>query len=96
MKKILLSALGIALVSAMCSCNNSGIRYNNGDNTITVTDASIESKTYKISYMFLVPAITIYDAAGNLIQNSVSDIRYWAGHDYEILQRTIFIVLGIL
>lgn len=84
MKKILLCTLGIALVSAMCSCNNSGIRYNNDDNTTTVTDASIESKTYKISYMFLVPAIAIYDEAGNLIPNTVSDIRYWAGHDYDL------------
>jgi hypothetical protein len=84
MKKILLSTLGIALVSAMCSCNNSGIRYNNDDNTTTVTDASIESKTYKICYSGTVLTIAVYDEEGNLIPNAIQEIRYLAGHDYDL------------
>ena len=83
MKKIALCALGLFLVPFICSCNNSNdVNYNN--NNPKVTEDNIESKTYKINYIFLEHAIAIYDEYGNLVPNEVSEIRYWADQDYDI------------
>ena len=83
MKKIALCALGLFLVPFICSCNNSNdVNYNN--NNPKVTEDNIESKTYKINYMFLEHAIAIYDEYGNLVPNEGSEIRYWADQDYDI------------
>ena len=73
MKKIALCALGLFLVPFICSCNNSNdVNYNN--NNPKVTEDNIESKTYKINYMFLENAIAIYDEYGNLSKDGIGAI----------------------
>lgn len=85
MKKILFLTLCLAASSLMCSCaNSSGVNYNNNVNGTQETETSIESRNFKISYMFLQQPIAVFDENGNLMKNGISEVRYWAGHDYDI------------
>ena len=65
MKKFLLCALGLCALSIVCSCSNSSdAKYNNDTTTTTTKETSIESNTYKVTYMYLTHPIAVYDDEG--------------------------------